>query len=317
MTAPAASHPPEGTPILESLNLRSADAVIAAFDAGARACREAACRRGSIDLIRAPGRLIATGDLHDNPLHLARLAEAAGVTHAGTTPRAHLTLHEIIHGDRLINGMDFSFRALARVAALKAAHPEHVHVLLANHELSQVIGAGVIKDGVRCVDAFNEAVETTFGDAAAAVSHAIAGFIRAMPLALRCESAAGAGESGEQGGAVLCSHSLPEPALMDRFDPTVLERDLADDDYIPRRGSAHLMTWGRGHTPDHLRHLADRWNVRLFILGHEKADTGAAVLEPNAIILNSDHARGVYLDIDLDHPPTPAEALALVRPLAT
>lgn len=297
---------PDAPTILESLDLRSPDAVIATFRAGAQACRAAACRRGSIDLIRAPGRLIATGDLHDNPLHLARLVEAAGVSRAGATPHAHLTLHEIIHGDRLINGMDFSFRALARVAALKAAHPEHVHVLLANHELSQVIGAGVVKDGVRCVDAFNEAVETTFGDAAADVSDAIADFIRAMPLALRCEGA---------GGTILCSHSLPEPALMDRFDPAVLERDLTDDDYVPRRGSAHLMTWGRGHTPDQLAVLAERWNVRLFILGHEKADNGAMVVGPSAIVLNSDHARGVYLDIDLDHPPTAEEAMALVRPL--
>lgn len=303
MSADPAAGP---VPILESLNLRSADAVVAAFRAGAGACRTAACRRGSIDVIRGPGRLIATGDLHDNPLHLARLAEAAGVTHAGVTPQAHLTLHEIIHGDRLINGMDFSFRALARASALKAAHPEHVHVLLANHELSQVIGAGVVKDGVRCVDAFNEAVETTFGDAAAAVSGAIGDFIRAMPLALRCEGA---------GGTILCSHSLPEPALMDRFDPAVLERDLTDDDYVPRRGSAHLMTWGRGHTPDQLALLAERWRVSLFILGHEKAHEGAMAVEPNAVVLNSDHANGVYLDIDLDHPPTPAESLALARPL--
>ena len=47
------------------------------FLAGARANREAACRRGSIDRIEPPGTLIATGDIHDNPLHFARLVEIA------------------------------------------------------------------------------------------------------------------------------------------------------------------------------------------------------------------------------------------------
>jgi hypothetical protein len=44
--------------------------------------------------------------------------------------------------------------------------------------------------------------------------------------------------------------------------------------------------------------------VNLFILGHEHADNGYAIVEPNAIVLNTDHDRGVYLPIDLEHEPT-------------
>ncbi|HRQ72219.1 MAG TPA: hypothetical protein PLU35_04235, partial [Phycisphaerales bacterium] len=78
-------------------------------------------------------------------------------------PGPHLTLHEVIHADRLVNGLDFSYRALARVAQLKVEFPERVHALLANHELSQIIGAGIVKDGVRCVDAFNDGLGYVFG----------------------------------------------------------------------------------------------------------------------------------------------------------
>ena len=297
-------------PILEALDLRDAAAVAATLRAGAEANRSAPCRQGSIDRIAGPGRLIATGDLHDNPFHLARLVEAAGITAPGVEPAAHITFHEIIHGDRLVGGMDFSYRALTRIAALKAAFPEHVHTLLANHELAQIIGAGIIKDGVRVVEAFADAVEVTFGGQAGEVLDAIEDFIRSMPLALRCEV------GGRSDGAILCAHSLPAPELMDRFDPAVLSRDLTPDDYIPRRGSAHLMVWGRDHTPDQLRLLADAWGVAAFILGHEKADSGVMFREPNAVILNSDHDRGVYLELDLDHPPAPADAPALVTPLA-
>src|SRR5690349_15481127 len=115
-----------------AINLSDADEVIAAFAAGAESNQKAACRRGSIDVIGPPGILIATGDLHDNPLHFRRLVQVAGLMGEETERRtdegtgrlpSHLLLHEIIHSDRLLNGMDFSYRALARVAALKAVYP--------------------------------------------------------------------------------------------------------------------------------------------------------------------------------------------------
>ena len=267
---------------------------------------DAECRCGSIDVIDAPGTLIATGDVHDNPMHFNSLVKAAGMT-AETDNGAHLTLHELIHSDRLVDGMDFSHRMLARVAALKAAHPERVHTLLANHELGQIIGAGIVKNGVRCVDAFNDGIDYQFGEQAQSVHDAVGAFIRSMPLALRCHTAR---------GDILCSHSLPAPGAMARFDTTILSRELTDDDYIPRQGSAYFMVWGRGYDHDQLEDLVERWGVNLFILGHEHADSGVALVPPNAIVLNSDHERGVYLPIDLENPPTPMRALESVVSLA-
>lgn len=301
--------------VFENLDLRDPHRVVEAMERGASANRDGPHRRGCCEVVRVGGgssspgsRLLLTGDLHDNPLHLLRLARAAGLVAGATAAAAHLTLHELIHGDRLTNGMDFSFRVLARAAALKAAFPDAVHTILANHELSQIVGAGVVKDGVRCVDAFNDAIEHAFPHDAARVHAAVAGFIRSMPLAVRfvCDGMPD----------ILCAHSLPAPELMDRFDPGVLDRDLTDDDLVPRRGSAHLMVWGRGQTPEQLAELAQRWNVGLFVLGHEKAESGVLVLEPNALILNSDHDRGVYLDLPVQTPRTPAAAAATARPLA-
>lgn len=320
------------------LDTQNADAVVAALDAGALANSSAACRQGSIDRIAPPGRLIATGDLHDNPAHLARLIDVAGLsgpesgasnqeteasgpvskvddaesTSAPIPPLpasapSHLVLHEIIHSDRLYNGMDFSYRALARVAALKAAFPEQVHVLLANHELSQVVGAGIVKDGVRVVEAFDAGVEYVFGEDSGRIRGAIARFIRSMPLALRCSSPA---------GDILVSHSLPNPAMMSRFDPQVLERELTDADYEPRQGSAHLLVWGRGYDAELIEDLVERWGVGLFILGHEKIDEGARFIRPCAVVLNSDHDRGVFLPLDLDRPPRAEEAVRMAIPLA-
>jgi hypothetical protein len=308
------------SPPLPTLDLQDAASVRDAFMAGARANRTASCREGSIDRISAPGRLIATGDLHDNPLHFARVVHAAGL---GVAPGvageesdpaarelaapAHLTLHEIIHPDRLMNGMDFSYRALARVAALKAEHPEHVHTLLANHELAQVVGAGIVKHGVRVVDAFNAGVEYAFGSDAPAVEEAIAEFVFSMPLALRCVCPE---------GDILCAHSLPGPAMMPRFDATILSRELTSEDYEPRRGSAYMMVWGRAYDAEQLEDLTERWGINLFLLGHEHARLGHAVVEPNALVLNSDHEAGVYLPIDLNRKPRLHECPGLLVPLS-
>lgn len=270
------------------LDTRSAEAVAGALLRGAEANRHASCRRGSVDVIGAPGVLVATGDLHDNPVNFANVMGLADLEGRLDT---HVTLHEVIHGGSLMQGMDFSYRALARVAALKVAFPERVHALLANHELSQIAGLGVVKDGVRMVEAFNEGIDYVFGGEAEVVHRAVAEFVRSMPLALLAEG---------NGHRVLCAHSLPESALMDRFDPGVLERDLVESDYEPRRGSAHLMVWGRDHGEEHLRSLAARWGVDGFVLGHEKAEEGVRPLPPNAVVVNSDHSKGAALWMEME-----------------
>ena len=97
---------------------------------------------------------------------------------------------------------------------------------------------------------------------------------------------------------------------MGRFDPSILDRELTPDDYQPRVGSAHLMVWGRGYDHDQLEDLTERWGVNLFILGHEHAPNGYTVVNPNTIVLNTDHERAVYLPIDLDDEPTVAQCVS-------
>ncbi len=300
--APAGSTPARyrsPVPLPSQVDLASLPQVVACLEAGARANLQAKCRAGSIDHVKGPGTLLATGDLHDNPVHFQRVIEMAGLDNESGEEPAHLTLHELIHGENLHDGMDPSYRVLVRAAALKAANPEHVHVLLANHELSQIAGRGVIKNGVNCVKAFNQAVEYVFGnDGAPAVLDALGAFIRSMPLALRCTPA------DAPAGDILCAHSLPGNSDMEAFDATIIERPLTEADYQPRTGSAHLMAWGRGQSPATLASLAARWNVALFILGHEKADDGWLRLEPNTIILNSDHPRGCACRLPLEGIPS-------------
>lgn len=290
----------------DATDYNSAPAVIMLFQRAAEAMRTSARRERSIVRLPARGRLIATGDLHDNPFHLEKIIRLARLD---ASPDHYVVMHELIHGERLLNGMDFSYRMLSRVAELIVAYPEQVHSVLANHELAQMTGRGVSKGAGNSVELFLDALDYVFSDRALDVAEAINAFIRAMPIALLSESP-------DDAGGVLCAHSLPMAAMMQHFDTGLLERELRDEDYRAPHGSAYLMVWGRQYTVEQTEQLAALWGVKLFCLGHEHAETGMEMRGPRVVVLNTDHERATVLPIDLEVVPSSEEAFAYAMPLS-
>ncbi len=273
-------------------NLPDAVGAIERLDRAAAALRSSPFRRGSAVCLESAGRLLVTGDLHDNPAHLRAIVALARL---GDSPAHHLVLHEIVHGDRLVNGLDLSHRMLVRVAELVAAHPAQVHVLLANHELAQMTGKGVSKGGGDSVALFEEGLRFAFGDRGPDVSAAAGRMVRAMPLVLRSE------------GGLLCAHSLP--GSLAGFDPGVLERPMQERDYQGPGGAAYRMVWGRGWDERLVEALAERWGVRLFCVGHQHIASGIEVRGTRVVILNSDHEQAAVLPLDLARLPSAGEAV--------
>lgn len=261
-------------------------------------------------VVPARGTLIAAGDLHDNPVNLARLRHLAGLDESRPEGGSHLVVHELIHGDRLVDGVDLSHRILLRASMLILQHPLRVHVLLANHEIAQLVRRGVSKGAGDSVQLFRDGLEYVFGDAATEVEPAVDEFFRALPLALRSEPDA-------RGRTVLCAHSLPGPAAMRHFDIGVYGRPLAEADYAAPQGAAYLATWGRGLDAEHLRDLGSRLGASLFCLGHQHAETGVELLSPNAVVINSDHERACAIPLDLEAIPEAEEAVLAAVPLAS
>jgi hypothetical protein len=281
---------------MSGVNLQDAVAVSDLFDRAAAALRGSPYRDGSRVRLPARGRLLATGDLHDNHEHLRKIVHLAGLD---VSPEHHVVLHEIVHSEILVNGVDLSHRMLARVAELVVDYPRQVHVVLGNHELAQMTGQRVSKGAGDNVELFSEGLAFVFGDDGQMVAEAINGFIAAMPLAVVSES------------GILCAHSLPGSRTFDRFDPDVLSRELAEQDYDSQTGSAYLMVWGRGFGQRELDTLAERWGVELFVVGHEHVDNGLAIRGTKLIILNSDHEFGTVVPIDLSRVPGAEEAVPL------
>jgi hypothetical protein len=284
MSEAAASPDPPVPPPAAGLDLQDPALVADLFDRAAQANLEAANRKGATADLSGPGLLVMSGDLHDNGFNFQKLVQYAALDER---PDRHLVLHEVIHGPARVNGRDLSVRTLARVAALKLQYPDQVHLLLANHELSQAAGSSILKEGTSLVEAFDRGLEFLYDDQVHAVREAMKRFIYSMLLAVRCPN------------GILCSHSLPSPAMLAEFDPTVLDRVPTDED-LASGGSAYNMVWGRNHSEQLVQTLGEAWNVRLFVIGHQPVDMGYDTEGQRVLVVASDHEHGMALPIDLE-----------------
>jgi hypothetical protein len=274
--------------------LRVQDAAVAAdlFTRAAQANLQSPLRKGNTVHLPDTGWLTMTGDLHDNGLNLQRIVRVAALDR----PDHHLILHEVIHGPYQVQGRDMSVRTLARVAALKLAYPDRVHILQSNHELAQYRGEGIVKDGISVVEAFDAGLDFIYGDDSLIVRAAMRSFLRSLPLAAKAPH------------EVFFAHSLPGARAMERFDPSVIDRELQEADLQPG-GSAYNMVWGRSHNQQLAEDLADEWHTRLFVLGHQPAEFGYELEGDSILILASDHGHGMVLPIDLSKPDYAREDL--------
>jgi hypothetical protein len=277
------------------VDARDAAAVTEVLRAAAESMRTAEGRRGATQWIPSRGTLLATGDLHDNLAHLQAVLELARLD---ASTDHHVILHELIHGESLTGGMDTSYRMLVRVAELVLAYPSQVHPLLANHELAQACKLRISKGSGEQVQLFLDGLDWVFGDEAQQVSDAVDHFIRAMPVAVRTES------------GLFCAHSTPAPFEVEAFDVGALDRGLDPDRYADHDGLAWQFTWGRGQTPESSRRVAERLGARLMVCGHAYVEQGAEAVSPELLLLNSDHARGVAVEIPLAGPLPTATELA-------
>ena len=115
-------------------------------------------RSGGIIALDDAADVMVVGDLHGNlPAFKKVLAIAALDRHPGR----HLVLQELIHGPLMYpdDGGDRSHQLLDVVAALKCQYPERVHLILGNHELSELTGRIIGKDGETLNAKFRQGID--------------------------------------------------------------------------------------------------------------------------------------------------------------
>ncbi len=257
---------------------------------------------GSLLVFPNYGQVVMTGDLHGHRRNFERLKRFCALEH---TPARHVILHELIHEEvTALDGRDMSFEVLLEAARWKCEFPDQVHFILSNHELAQLTGNEISKNGRVVTTAFEESLQHSYGPQhAGGVLEGITQLIRSYPLA------------GRTPNRVFLSHSLPGPRELPSFDVSVFSRtptptDLADG------GSAHSLVWGRYQTQGALDTLREMLDVDFFVCGHQPQETGYDILHNRMIILASDHNHGVFLTLDLAKPVTLESLTRNIRPFA-
>ncbi len=247
------------------------------FRQAARLLKEDPRREGNVVRIEAGCRVVVGGDIHGNGKALARIVSFCGRKSSRPT---RLVLQEIIHGPPdPQTGLDRSVELLLRAARLKINSPEEVLFVMGNHDLAQVGGVEIAKDGCGACNGFTTGLEAAYGEDAPGVLEAVGEMLRSFPLAAVCPNGA------------FIAHSVPSPGRMAAAGTEVLGRPYVDEDFH-RGGPAYEWTWGRGQTTEQLDTLAAELAVELFVLGHRHVESGCEVIAPRAVVLASDHQHG-------------------------
>lgn len=242
-------------------------------------------RKGNLVTLAEGTDVVVAGDLHGNRSALAKIFSAADL---GAHPSRRLVLQEIVHGPPDPRcGKDRSIEPLLRAARAKVELPEQVLFLLGNHDVAQVSGSEITKEGHRVCLEFLEGVRYAYGESAEEILDAICDFLRSLPLAIRCP------------GGTLLAHSLPSPNRAAMGGTEILARPYEEADFR-RGGPVYEWTWGRSQTPEQLDELAQELNVSYFVLGHRHTAMGWEAIAPRAVTIASDHEHGVIVHFRAD-----------------
>lgn len=282
-------------------DLRDAKAVIDVFTQAEQACLDTPGRNGAVVDLPDTGKLLMSGDLHDNTQNFRRLLKLADLD---SSRQNDLILHEVIHGPDLVNGLDLSVQMLVRVAALKCRYPKQVFVLQSNHELAQYRHEGILKEGRDTVESFDKGIDYLYADQADNVREAMYGYLRSLLLAVRCAN------------GLFFSHSLPGNNRMRTFDPGVIDR-VPTHEALEGKGDLYHMVWGRNQKQDTADKLAKAWGCKQFVMGHQPADMGYEPFGDTMLVLASDHAHGVALPVDLSRTYDQEKLIESLVPLAS
>lgn len=259
-------------------------------------------RDGNLIHLPANGSLIITGDLHGHRRNFERIVSFADLAH---NPDRHIILQEIIHGGpEDPHGGCMSYKLLFDVVRYKLSFPDHVHIIMGNHDTAFINSSEVMKDGKEMNRAMRLALEREFQQSGAEVELATRQFLFSQPLAVRCDN------------RIWVSHSLPGDRFVDKFNPKILNKKLKINDVV-RPGSAYLLTWGRKHSQTLLDKIAKLFDVDILILGHQPQEQGWRRAGENLIIIASNHNHGCLLPIDLAKSYTIEQLIDLILPLAS
>ncbi len=258
---------------------------------------------GVVNLLHAR-EVLVVGDLHGNLAAFKRVLEVAALD---KNPERHLVLQELVHGPLAYPGDmgDRSHQLVDLTAALKCQYPDRVHLILGNHELSEITDRIIGKDGAVLNVKFRQGITTAYGEASTEIFKAYKELFRALPLAIRTRN------------RVFICHTIPDARDLDTIDLNLLRADDWPAEAMQRRGTIYALTWGRDESPETVDHFAAMVDTDLFVTGHQPCDDGFRQANHRQIIIDGTPPFPCYCLFPCDRTIGIKDLVAGVKVLAT
>jgi len=252
-------------------------------------------RAGALVKLDRAKEVLVVGDLHGNVEAFRRVLALADLNNH---PDRHLVLQELVHGDFHYpnGGGDKSHQLVDLVAALKCQNPDRAHLILGNHELAELTGRSIAKNGAGLNSQFKIGLETAYGNHSAAVLDAYKDLFRSLPLAVRTPN------------RVYLCHTIPDGDRLDQLDLSILKTGVWPPEALKRRGTVYELTWGRDITPETADRFAALVDADFFIIGHHACDEGFRIANHRLLIVDGTPPLPAYCLFDAQA-PTSLEAL--------
>lgn len=238
-------------------------------------------RGGLISLGDSASEVMVVGDLHGN---IPAIRQVLAVANLAANPGRHLVLQELVHGNKVYHDDrgDRSHQLVDLVTALKCQFPDRVHLILGNHELSELTGRPIAKAGVALNALFRQGIETAYGTLAGEIYAAYLGLFAALPLAVRTAN------------RVFLCHTIPDPIDLEQFEPSIFDAETWPDKAMARHGSVYAITWGRCTDADNIDRFAEVVDADWFITGHQPCDEGFRKANHRQIIIDGTEPYPAY-----------------------
>lgn len=248
--------------------------------------------------------VLVVGDLHGNIPAFRKILDVSAL---GQNPGRHLVLQELVHGPRMYpaDRGDKSHQLVDIVCALKCQYPTRVHLILGNHELSELTGRAIGKNGVPLNALFRQGIDTAYGTRGEAVYSAYRELFAALPLAVRTPN------------RVFLCHTIPDGYELDGLDLEVFKLDTWPPEAMKRHGTVYAITWGRDTSPETVDRFAAMVDADWFVTGHQPCEEGFRLAGPRQIIIDGTDPYPAYCLFPANEPVTAETLLGQVHVLST
>jgi len=241
------------------------------------------CREGNIVRLPRKGDVMIVGDLHGN---MANFNNAVQMAQLERNQKRHIIFQEVIHSTNVAQeGFSTSFRVLEELAKLKCSYPDRVHMIIANHDISQACDHYIVKSGSILNMALEAGLREAYGELRAEVKKSFAQLVYSMPAAVRTRT------------SVFISHSLPKSKELDNFDLDVLKTPV--ESATIGDGSLAALVWGRDLSQEVADRFARMVRARVFVVGHTPCENGYRVANSRTLIVDTKDENGRVLILPL------------------